>query len=83
MMIENVEAACGCTTPEWSDKPVAPGASTTIKVGFNASAEGKFQKSITIYYGDDKVKGLTISGEVYAMPTTSAPANPSLTVLKQ
>jgi hypothetical protein len=83
LIIENVEATCGCTTPEWSEKPVAPGASASIKVGFNASSEGKFQKGITIYYGDNKIKGLTISGEVYPMPTTSAPANTSLSVLKQ
>lgn len=82
LMIENVEASCGCTTPEWSQEPIAPGATSVIKVGFNASSEGRFQKTITIYYGD-KVKGLTISGEVYAMPTTSAPPNASLSTLKQ
>lgn len=83
LIIENVEATCGCTTPEWSEKPIAPGASSSIKVGFNASSEGKFQKGITIFYGDNKIKGLTISGEVYPMPTTSAPSNTSLSVLKQ
>lgn len=82
LMIENVEASCGCTTPEWTQEAIAPGASSLIKVGFNASSEGKFQKTITIHYGD-KVKGLTISGEVYAMPTTSAPPNASLSTLKQ
>ncbi len=83
LILENVEASCGCTTPEWSEQPIAPGGTSTIKVGFNASSEGKFQKSITIYYNDNKIKGFTISGEVYAMPTTSAPVNPSLSVLKQ
>ena len=82
LMIENVEASCGCTTPEWSEQPIAPGASSVIKVGFNASTEGKFQKNITIHYGG-KVKALVITGEVYAMPTTSAPPNASLSTLKQ
>lgn len=82
LIIENVEASCGCTTPEWSEQQIAPGASSIIKVGFNASSEGRFQKTITIYYGD-KVKGLTITGEVYAMPATSAPPNASLSTLKQ
>jgi hypothetical protein len=82
LMIDNVEASCGCTTPEWSQQPIAPGASSVIKVGFNASNEGKFQKNITIHYGD-KVKTLVISGDVYAMPTTSAPPNASLSTLKQ
>lgn len=83
LMIENVEAACGCTTPEWKQEPIAPGASSLIKVGFNAATEGRFQKNITVHFGGDKVKSITISGEVYPMPTTSAPPNPSLTKLKQ
>jgi hypothetical protein len=82
LMIDNVEASCGCTTPEWTEEAIAPGATSQIKVGFNASSVGKFQKTITIYYGD-KVKGLTISGEVYPMPTTSAPPNASLSTIKQ
>jgi hypothetical protein len=82
-LIENVEASCGCTTPEWSEEPVQPGANSQIKVGFNASTEGQFKKTITIHYNDGKVKTLTISGEVYPAPTTSAPLNPSLSLLKQ
>ncbi len=83
MIIENVEATCGCTTPEWSQEPIKPGGSSAIKVGFNASAEGEFKKTITIHYNNGKVKMLTISGEVYPAPTTSAPLNPSLSLLKQ
>lgn len=83
LMIENVEASCGCTTPEWSEAPIAPGASSMIKVGFNASTEGEFKKTITIHYNDGKVKTLTISGEVYPAPATSAPLNSSLSLLKQ
>lgn len=83
LMIEDVEASCGCTTPEWSQEPVKPNNSSLIKVGFNASTEGKFEKTITIRYNDGKVKTLTISGEVYPAPTTSAPLNTSLSLLKQ
>jgi hypothetical protein len=83
LLIENVEASCGCTTPEWEQQPIAPGAVSTIRVGFNASAEGRFNKQITIYYGGNKVKTLTITGTVYPMPTTSAPLNASLSTLKQ
>jgi hypothetical protein len=83
LILANVEASCGCTTPEWSDQPIPPGGTSIIKVGFNASSEGKFQKTITIYYAENKIKGFNISGEVYPMPTTSAPVNTSLSVLKQ
>jgi hypothetical protein len=83
LIIENVEASCGCTTPEWSTEPVAPGGKTIIKVGFNASAEGLFKKSITISYNGEETKTLIISGQVYPTPTTSAPLNASLSLLKQ
>lgn len=82
LLIENVQAACGCTTPEWSQEPVAPGASTQIKVGFNAAAEGHFSKSITIIYNNNQTKGLTITGDVFPMPATSAPLNTSLSSIK-
>ena len=48
LTLENVQASCGCTTPEWSKEPIAPGASANIKVGYNAYAEGLFNKTVTI-----------------------------------
>lgn len=82
VVLENVLASCGCTTPEWSREPVAPGATSTIKVGYNSAAEGAFNKSITIQVAGGEVKTLVISGNVYRTPATSAPLNSSLTLLK-
>lgn len=82
LMLDNVQASCGCTTPEWSKEAIQPGASTTIKVGYNAAAEGDFNKTITIHYNSVQAKTMTISGSVYKAPTTSAPANASLSILK-
>lgn len=82
LMLENVQASCGCTTPEWSKDAIQPGASTTIKVGYNAATEGHFNKTITITYNNHQTKVLTISGTVYKGPTTSAPVNASLSLLK-
>jgi len=82
LILDNVQASCGCTTPEWSELPIPPGGSSIIKVGFNAASEGKFTKTITIKYRDSWVKTFTISGDVYPTPTTSAPLNSSLSLLK-
>ena len=82
LMLDNVQASCGCTTPEWSKEAIQPGASTTIKVGYNAAAEGDFNKTITIHYNSVQAKTMNISGSVYKAPTTSAPANASLSILK-
>lgn len=83
LRLENVQASCGCTTPEWTKEPIAPGASSMIKVGFNAYSDGSFTKVVTIFYGGNQTKTLTISGEVYKSPAISAPENPSVQFLKQ
>jgi len=83
LRIANVQASCGCTTPSWEkDKAIAPGASTQITVGYNAAAEGAFTKFITITYNGTQSKQITITGEVWKTPSTSAPENKSLNDLK-
>lgn len=81
--IDNVQASCGCTTPEWTREPIQPGASSFIKVGYNAAAEGPFTKTISVQYNGNQSATLTISGNVYKGPATSAPLNSSLSLLKQ
>ncbi|MEI7736041.1 MAG: DUF1573 domain-containing protein [Ferruginibacter sp.] len=83
LRIINIQASCGCTTPEWDrDKAIAPGASTKITVGFNAASEGPFAKPVTITYNGSQTKQLFIKGEVWRTPPTSAPENKSLGDLK-
>jgi hypothetical protein len=83
LKLDNVQASCGCTTPEWSKDPIGAGATAKIRVGYNAYAEGPFTKTVTIVYNTNQTRTLTISGEVYKTPVTSAPENPSVQLLKQ
>lgn len=65
IVIENVSASCGCTTPEWERPPVAPGATSKIKVGYNAAAIGTFTKDVFIKLaGVTETKNIKITGEV-------------------
>jgi len=83
LKIENVQASCGCTTPEWEkDKAIEPGATSKITVGYNAAAEGPFTKTITITYNGTQTKQLAIKGEVWKTPAASAPANGAVNELK-
>jgi len=83
LKIINVQASCGCTTPEWEkDKPIAPGGTAKITVGYNAAAEGPFTKPVTITYNGAENKQLFIKGEVWKTPAASAPENKSLGDLK-
>ena len=81
--ISNVQASCGCTTPEWDkENAIAPGATTKITVGYNAVAEGAFTKPVTITYGDGVTKVINIKGEVWKTPAESAPANTGINAIK-
>jgi hypothetical protein len=83
LKIINVQASCGCTTPEWErDKPIAPGATAKITVGYNAASEGPFAKPVTITYNGTESKQLFIKGEVWKTPVASAPENKGLGDLK-
>lgn len=65
VVLETVTASCGCTTPEWSKEPVAPGGTTQIKVGYNAAAVAPFTKDITVRMaGIQEPKIIHITGEV-------------------
>jgi hypothetical protein len=82
--IDNVQASCGCTTPEWErEKVLKGGEATKITVGYNAAAEGPFTKSITITYNGNKTKQFLIKGEVWKTPATSAPENKAAGTLKE
>jgi Protein of unknown function (DUF1573) len=81
LKLDDVRASCGCTTPEWKKDPIEPGATAKIKVGFNAYADGYFQKDITIVYGTQS-SILKITGTVWKAPATAAPENASVQLLK-
>jgi hypothetical protein len=84
LKLNNVQTSCGCTTPEWSKEPIAPGATATVKVGYNAAAEGQFEKLITLTYNNgNSTKQITIKGDVWRAPAGSAPSNASINFLKQ
>jgi hypothetical protein len=83
LKLDNVQASCGCTTPEWSTEPIAPGATAKIKVGYNAAAIGSFEKFITVTYNSNQSKQIKIKGNVWKAPDGSAPANASVDFLKK
>ncbi|HXS56926.1 MAG TPA: DUF1573 domain-containing protein [Hanamia sp.] len=80
--LEKVQASCGCTTPEWNNDVIAPGATGKITVGYNAANEGPFTKPVTITYNGNLVKQIVIKGDVWKTPVTSAPENSALNSLK-
>lgn len=70
LILTNVRAGCGCTTPEWNRQPVAPGEKGTIKISFDPrNRPGSFIKSITVNSNaENPVISLTVRGNVSRKP---------------
>lgn len=66
LLITEVKASCGCTTPKWSKKPIPPGKIGYITVTYNPKTRpGPFNKTITITNNSKEDKILIyIKGDV-------------------
>ncbi len=50
LIVNNVKASCGCTTPGWTKEPVMPGKKGFIDAQYNpVNRPGSFRKSLIIY----------------------------------
>ena len=76
ILLTNVKASCGCTTPTWTKTPIKPGESGNVTATYNAANEGAFTKTITVTANDtEQNKVLTIKGKVNPGAAVVAPAN--------
>ena len=75
LVLSNVRASCGCTTPTWTKEPVEPGQTGSITVTYNPNGRpGRFQKTVTITSNaTDATKRVYIKGEV--IPKQAKPVN--------
>lgn len=66
LVLSNVKASCGCTTPNWPKEPVLPGKEAAITATYNTQGRvGPFTKAITITSNaSEPNKVLTIKGTV-------------------
>jgi hypothetical protein len=65
LILNNVRASCGCTVPQWTREPVAPGEKGVIKVKYNTNITGAFNKSvIVISNAANRMVTLVIKGKV-------------------
>ena len=67
LIISEVKASCGCTTPSWPKGVIKPGESDIIKVAYNSTGRpGNFSKGIVVTsntYPNQNI--LKISGVVF------------------
>ena len=65
LILTNVKSSCGCTIPSWPKEPVFSGKKSSIKVKYDTSKPGSFNKSIIVYSNGSKYPVvLKIKGKV-------------------
>ena len=66
LLLQRVQASCGCTTPQYTNEPVLPGKTGTIKVTYSTVGRvGTFNKEVTVFTNvPDTIYKLQIKGEV-------------------
>jgi len=66
LVIQNIVASCGCTTPEWTKSPIPPKGTGKITAIYDpANRPGVFNKTLSVYSNSKpEVTVLVIKGEV-------------------
>ena len=70
LVLTQVRASCGCTTPRFTSEPVEPGQTGQITVTYNPNGRpGRFQKTVTVTSNaTEPTTRLYIKGEVIPKP---------------
>ncbi|MFN3801492.1 DUF1573 domain-containing protein [Belliella pelovolcani] len=73
LVISNVTASCGCTTPDYTKTPVKPGESGFVKVAFNSAGKpGTQAPTVSIQANTSpNVNRLRLKGNVTPRSTTN------------
>jgi hypothetical protein len=65
LIITDVQTSCGCTVPDWPKEPVKAGKAEKIKIKYDTSHPGHFNKTITVFFnGSESPVTLVIKGDV-------------------
>jgi hypothetical protein len=71
LFLFDVHPSCGCTVPDYTHEPVAPGASSTIRVQFNTDWHPGSQRKMILVRSNTRPKTsskLILAAEVIKRP---------------
>jgi Protein of unknown function (DUF1573) len=65
LTISNVQASCGCTTPEWTKEIIAPGGEGYVMATFNSNGKGgpdgpRVEKSIAVTFVNSSIENIDL-----------------------
>ena len=73
LLIADATASCGCTTPNWTKEPIAPGAKGTLEVQFDSHGkQGLISKQVSVRANTQpSITVITIKGNVLTGATAA------------
>ncbi|WP_460576399.1 DUF1573 domain-containing protein [Hymenobacter coalescens] len=75
LIISNIGTSCGCTTPDWTKDPIAPGKTGTITAKFNSTGKMGMQNKVLTVESNAAAGSAMVSlvGEVLDPAAAPAP----------
>jgi hypothetical protein len=65
IVLQTVRTTCGCTAAQWTETPVAPGQTGTVRIEYDAYNKGAFRKKIRVFFDKQRLPDiLWVSGVV-------------------
>lgn len=75
IILSNVQTTCGCTVPQWTRDPIAPGKTAEINATFNSSGKMGQQNKVITVFSNAKNSQTQVSIVCNVIPADSAPAS--------
>lgn len=78
LVLKNVQAQCGCTSPTWPKSPIMPGDTSSVSAVFNSRGYGgnNFHKSVTVTTNMEKDGVIVLFIKGHVLKADTPPANP-------
>jgi Protein of unknown function (DUF1573) len=84
VVINDAQASCGCTKPNWTREPIMPGKTGSVSATFNAAAAGQFTKTVTVTSNAEAGQTvLYLKGEVTAQAPAATAESPASKAAKK
>lgn len=65
LLLQTVRTTCGCTAAAWTETPVPPGQTGSVRIDFEGYQRGHFRKKIRVFFDRQRnPEILWIEGEV-------------------
>jgi hypothetical protein len=74
LIIQGAQGSCGCTVPDWTKQPIAPGATGFVKAKFDSKGKTNLQNKTVTVTANTWPKQTVLRFKAMVNPTAAAPS---------